>query len=158
MNKMLYFPDAVEELTQRRRRRSVAGEEEEEEKEEREQELLHFLADEGVEVFDHLPSLLVPLLNELSTAAQTEDTPESCLARPLCQANAELSRRYGGFGRVLAALLSNVATRAILPDNPTRRYHALHASRWGREDTATWDTCHLAFPCGAAVNGTVSKV
>ncbi|KAG0725020.1 hypothetical protein GWK47_039426 [Chionoecetes opilio] len=124
----------------------------------REHLLLQFLADEGPDVFDHLPSLVLPLLNEVSAAASNTTTPTSCLARPLCQANAELSRRYGATGRVLAALISNVATRAFLPDSPARRHHALHASRWGREDAATWTTCNLAFPCGAKSNGIWSSV
>ncbi|KAK7067215.1 hypothetical protein SK128_019125 [Halocaridina rubra] len=114
-----------------------------------------FISDGGAEaVMEGLPDIIVPLLNEVSFATSEEEDTDRyanyCVSGDLCRANRLLSDRYGGMGRVLGALLSNVVAKAFVGSNPGHLHHALEASKWGRRGTE----CHVIAPCRRKGNST----
>lgn len=65
-----------------------------------------------------------------------------CLQRPICDANSELSLKYGVVGRVVGSLLSNVVSKAF-SWNDNKRFHlALEAASAGRNT----HECATKFP------------
>ncbi|MPC98270.1 hypothetical protein E2C01_093632 [Portunus trituberculatus] len=58
--------------------------------------------------------------------------PHECLQRPLCEANAELSTRFGVAGRVVGSLLSNVVSKAFSGDHNPKFHLGLQAASAGR--------------------------
>lgn len=60
------------------------------------------------------------------------EAPNECLQRPLCEANAELSSRFGVAGRVVGSLLSNVVSKAFSGDHVPKFHLGLQASSAGR--------------------------
>lgn len=78
-----------------------------------------------------------------------------CLQRPLCDANAQLSLRYGVVGRMVASLLSNVMGKAFSGDDNKRFHLALEAAAAGRSDhtCARFPRCSKAHKYSRDVNG-----
>lgn len=77
-----------------------------------------------------------------------------CLQRPLCDANAQLSLRYGVVGRMVASLLSNVMGKAFSGDDNKRFHLALEAAAAGRSDhtCARFPSCSKAHKYSRDVN------
>lgn len=69
--------------------------------------LEQFIGDGGLDaMYQDLPSVLLPLMVNLS------DAPEPrCIQRPLCEANLHLANSYGPAGRVVGALMTNIAAK-----------------------------------------------
>lgn len=70
------------------------------------------------------------------------EAPHECLQRPLCEANAELSSRFGVAGRVVGSLLSNVVSKAFSGDHVPKFHLGLQASSAGRNG----HECSTKFP------------
>ncbi|ROT70816.1 hypothetical protein C7M84_010882 [Penaeus vannamei] len=118
-----------------------------------EEDLLQYVADGGADALaEGLPQLIVPLLRNLSEASREAQPEDSCIQRPLCEANAALTHRYGALGRVVGAFVSNVAARALVGSDPPRYQLALEASQRGRasREGAEDAFCAAQFPCLAA--------
>ncbi|XP_042870315.1 uncharacterized protein LOC122252100 isoform X2 [Penaeus japonicus] len=129
--------DVVQQITNpNRRRRTLASDGD---------DILQFVSDGGVDALvEGLPHVIAPLLRNLSEASQEDRQEEdACVQRPMCEANAALSDRYGALGRVLGAFVSNVVARAFVGSNPSRYQLALEASKRGR----TEGYCDVEFPC-----------
>lgn len=76
-----------------------------------------------------------------------DDDDDLCLLqRPVCDANASLSGRYGSLGRVMGALSSNLVVGAFVGLNPRLHYLTLEAGKWGRLG-GSLSSCRLAYPC-----------
>lgn len=78
-----------------------------------------------------------------------------CFQRPLCEANAQLSLRYGVVGRLVASLLSNVMGKAFSWDDNRRFHLALEAAAAGRSEhtCAKFPRCSKAHKYSRDVNG-----
>ncbi|KAG7170799.1 hypothetical protein Hamer_G021177 [Homarus americanus] len=143
--------DVVQQLTNsnRRRRRGAQFDPQLEE----EHLLMQFISDGGVEALvGDLPHVIVPLMSHMSEATQEDtETTNTCLQRPLCDANAALAGRHGALGRILGALFSNVVTKGFIGADSSRYHLALDASRWGR---LSGTNCQLAYPCDPRRNVT----
>ncbi|KAK4307231.1 hypothetical protein Pmani_020987 [Petrolisthes manimaculis] len=74
-----------------------------------------------------------------------EERPKhhQCVEQSVCQANWVLSSHYGTTGRILATLLSNVASRAFSRGNERVSASTLVAARTGRR---RYQDCETAFP------------
>ncbi|XP_069980241.1 uncharacterized protein [Penaeus vannamei] len=143
--------DVVQQITNPNRRRRGASTPDEE-------DLLEYGADGGAGALaEGLPQLIVPLLRNLSEASREAPPEDSCIQRPLCEANAALTHRYGALGRVVGAFVSNVAARALVGSDPPRYQLALEASQRGRasREGAEPAFCAAQFPClGRDANAT----
>lgn len=83
----------------------------------------------------------LPLRRQIDLLDATE-APHECLQRPLCEANAELSTRYGVAGRMVGSLLSNVMSKAFSGDHNPKFHLGLQASSAGRNG----HECSTKFP------------
>ncbi|XP_037783895.1 uncharacterized protein LOC119580064 [Penaeus monodon] len=105
--------------------------------------LLDFIAGGGVErLQQRLPGIVVPLLEGWWELSDPEE-PRGCLQQSVCQANAVLARDYGGAGRVIATLISNVGSRVFSGSDPLAMRGTLDAARTGRRRR---EACEVAFP------------
>lgn len=84
---------------------------------------------------------LLPLRPQINLLDATE-APHECLQRPLCEANAELSTRFGVAGRMVGSLLSNVMSKAFSGDHNPKFHLGLQASSAGRNG----HECAKKFP------------
>ncbi|XP_071536885.1 uncharacterized protein [Panulirus ornatus] len=110
--------DVVQQITGRRKREA-----------EEESDVFSFVHNGGLGALkEGLPEVVLPLMVELVDGAGAAH----CLQRPLCEANAELTVRYGVVGRVVASLLSNVVSKAFSGDDLHHFHQALEASSAGR--------------------------
>ncbi|XP_069980940.1 uncharacterized protein [Penaeus vannamei] len=108
-----------------------------------EADILDFIADGGVEdLQQRLPGIVVPLLEGWWEPDDPEE-PRGCFQRSVCQANAVLAREYGGAGRVIATLMSNVGSRLLSGSDPQAVRETLDAARTGRRRR---ESCEAAFP------------
>ncbi|ROT70818.1 hypothetical protein C7M84_010884 [Penaeus vannamei] len=69
--------------------------------------------------------------------ARRPEEPRGCFQRSVCQANAVLAREYGGAGRVIATLMSNVGSRLLSGSDPQAVRETLDAARTGRRRRET---------------------
>lgn len=76
-------------------------------------------------------ALSFPLRPQIDLLDATE-APQECLQRPLCEANAKLSTRFGVAGRMVGTLLSNVVSKAFSGDHAPKFHLGLQASSAGR--------------------------
>ncbi|XP_063586470.1 uncharacterized protein LOC134763865 [Penaeus indicus] len=108
-----------------------------------ETDILDFITDGGVEHLQQkLPGIVVPLLEGWWELSDPEE-PRDCLQQSVCQANAVLARDYGGAGRVIATLISNVGSRMFSGSDPLAMRETLAAARTGRRRR---EACEVAFP------------
>ncbi|XP_076032929.1 uncharacterized protein LOC143020391 isoform X2 [Oratosquilla oratoria] len=106
-------------------------------------ELLQFLSDGGVDaLYEHVPHTVLSLMIDLLDAWDA-DHPEQCTDMILCEANNDLTTKFGSAGRILGALVSNVAATAFGGSDPRRFNDSLKAARLGRRDNFD---CQAAFP------------
>lgn len=77
------------------------------------------------------------------------------MQRPLCEANAELSSRFGVAGRMVGSLLSNVVSKAFSGDHVPKFHLGLQASSAGRnghECSSKFRKCFRGSKYSADVN------
>ncbi|XP_042870340.1 uncharacterized protein LOC122252120 [Penaeus japonicus] len=135
--------DIVEYITTAKRRRRWASPESEWLGGRPDTDILTFITDGGVEdLHQRVPEIVVPLLEGLWELSDPEE-PRDCLQQSVCQANTVLARDYGGAGRVIATLLSNVASRVFSGSDPKAMREALEAARTGRRRR---EACEVAYP------------
>ncbi|KAG0725021.1 hypothetical protein GWK47_039428 [Chionoecetes opilio] len=137
--------DVVQQITGARKRRSVDQEEQE--------DVFAFVSNGGLGAMkEGLPQVVLPLMIDLLDAAEA---PHECLQRPLCEANAELSTRFGVAGRMVGSLLSNVVSKAFSGDHLPKFHLGLQASsagRSGHDCSATFRKCSLGHQYSQEAN------
>ncbi|XP_042218859.1 uncharacterized protein LOC121864031 isoform X4 [Homarus americanus] len=121
--------DVVQQITGGRRKREAGDE----------NDVFSFVHNGGLSALkEGLPEVVLPLMVDLMEGSEAPH----CLQKPLCEANAELSLRYGVVGRVVASLLSNVVSKAFTGDHIPNFHLALEAASAGRSG----HQCSLRFP------------
>ncbi|XP_042870307.1 uncharacterized protein LOC122252100 isoform X1 [Penaeus japonicus] len=111
--------DVIQQITGKRRKREA----------EEESDVFAFVHNGGLaSLKEGLPEIILPLMVDLLEATEAPH----CLQRPLCDANAELSLKYGVVGRMVASLVSNVMGKAFSWDDNKRFHMALEAASAGR--------------------------
>ncbi|XP_063586358.1 uncharacterized protein LOC134763741 [Penaeus indicus] len=125
--------DVIQQITSGRKRRDA----------EEESDVFAFVHNGGLaSLKEGLPEVVLPLMVDLLEATEAPH----CLQRPLCDANAQLSLKYGVVGRMVASLLSNVMGKAFSWDDNKRFHLALEAAAAGRSEhtCARFPTCSKA--------------
>ncbi|XP_064081979.1 uncharacterized protein LOC135198340 [Macrobrachium nipponense] len=110
---------------------------------EEEPDVLEFVSEDGPKhLFRSLPNILAPVLDGWLKQNKTKHHTQ-CVQQSICQANFVLARDYGAAGRIIATLLSNVASHAFRGSEEEGLLEAtLRAARTGRRRSH----CLQAYP------------